>query len=513
MKTQAPMAQARFGSLSDYTFDGLAYCQMVFDRQGQPVDFIYIEVNKNFEELTGLKDAVGKKVTELIPGIKNSNPELFKIYGRVALTGQHERFETYIESLARWFLVSVYSPKKEFFVAVFQNTTDQKQIEKDLENTKTATINLLEDIQAEKEKLAEAMSKDEAILASIGDGLIAVDQNTRVIFMNEAIEILTGWKKEELIGKSWFEGVFMKDEKGNALPDDKRPIMQAISHRKSTTTYYLVRKDKTTFPVAITATPIILNGEVVGAIGVYRDITKEIEIDKSKSEFVSLASHQLRTPLGIIKWYLEALENEDYFKKSPTVIRGYFDEVYKSNERVLSLVRDLLSVSRIEQGQVKNVLTSVDALPIVKEIVEQMQILARKKKVALHLTIQDRKIPSINIDIIRFHEVIENLIANAVEYTMASGIVDVNVKKQGNRLVISVKDTGIGISPADQKKLFTKFFRSEKAVGHNPEGSGLGLYLVKSYVEGWEGKISVESVEGKGSTFVVSLPISQKKNV
>jgi PAS domain S-box-containing protein len=164
--------------------------------------------------------------------------------------------------------------------------------------------------------------------------------------MNEAAERLVGWKNEEVIGKLWFDFVPMVDENGNMLPEDERLIKQAISNKKlsSFTTpldnYYFIRKDKTKFPVSVVAAPIILNRKVIGAIGVYQDITREKEIDKAKSEFVSLASHQLRTPLGIMKWYLEALENEDYMKKSPRMIRNYFDEISDSNERVLSLVRD-----------------------------------------------------------------------------------------------------------------------------------------------------------------------------
>src|SRR3989344_1551971 len=167
---KSKVSEAFYQSLFDNTLDGLAYCQMFFDAQGNPVDFMYIEVNKNFEKLTGLKDAMGKKITELVPVIQTSNPELFEIYGRVSLTGKPEKFETYVNQLSRWFLVSVYSPKKGFFTAVFQNTTERKQAEKDLENAKIAARNVLSDLQKEREKLAEAKAKDEAIFASIGDG-------------------------------------------------------------------------------------------------------------------------------------------------------------------------------------------------------------------------------------------------------------------------------------------------------------------------------------------------------
>lgn len=288
-----------------------------------------------------------------------------------------------------------------------------------------------------------------------------------------------------------------------------------LSTEKTTTTttfselaYQYSRRDGTKFPVAITVRPVS-SGKTGGAIEVFRDISHELEIDKAKSEFVSLASHQLRTPLGIIKWYLEALHSEKYFEKAPTVIKDYYDEIYKSNERVLCLVRDLLSVSRIDQGRAKNSPVSFDLTTEVTEIVKQMQIVARKKEITLTLTIKDPHIPFVYMDCLRFHEVIENLIVNAIEYTMSGGFVFVSVGRIEESIFIRVKDTGVGLSDVDRKKLFTKFFRSEKAVIQNPEGSGLGLYVVKAYVEDWGGEITVESVEGKGSTFTISLPITQ----
>lgn len=381
----------------------------------------------------------------------------------------------------------------------------------DLEDSKKATMNLFEDIQEEKNKAEQARAKDEAMLASIGDGLAAVDKEGKILMVNNAFENLVGWTRKEVLGKLLVEVVPREDEAGNIVPFKERILTKILS--TTTTKLFLVSKNKIKFPVAITVSPIILGDKIIGVVEVFRDITKEQAIDKAKTEFVSLASHQLRTPLGIIKWYLEALGNEDYFKKAPVVIQTYFDEINKSNERVLNLVRDLLSVSRIEQGRVKNEPKPVDLIALVTEIVKQMRIVADKKKITLRLNLQDPKIPAINIDILRLREVIENLIINALKYTEAADSVDVIVKKTGAILLISVKDTGIGISEADQKKLFTKFFRSEKAIGHNPEGSGLGLYVVKSYVEGWGGKVAVESAEGKGSTFTISLPISQKKNV
>lgn len=513
-----------YESLFDNMIDGAAYCHMIFDEQHHPIDFTYVEVNKNFEKLTGLKKVKGKRVTEVIPGIRTSNPELFEIYGKVSLAGKPQRFEMYIAPISRWFLISVYSPQRGYFTAAFQNITTQKRIEEDLESAKIAARNVLEDLQTEKETLAHAKAKDEAMLASIGDGVVIVDLEDKITFINQSAQSMLGWKSTEIIDRLLHVVIPIEDEKGVVVSAQARSAVGVSAagipvreekHASSTTkvtpvAYYYTRKDKTKFPVAMNFSRVVLEDKIVGAIEVFRDITREKEIDKAKSEFVSLASHQLRTPLGIMKWYLEALESEEYFKKAPLAMREYLDEIHRSNERVLVLVRDLLSVSRIDQGRVKNTPVALNLMQEIRSIVKQVRIVARKKGVLLHLAMQGGE-ASILIDSSRFCEVINNLIINAIEYTEVGGTVDVIVKKHHNTLFVSVKDTGIGISEVDQKKLFTKFFRSEKAVKHNPEGSGLGLYVVKSYVEGWGGEISIESVEGRGSTFLISIPISVQK--
>lgn len=378
------------------------------------------------------------------------------------------------------------------------------------EETKQAMLNVMEDLEAAKAVIEQEKARDEAMFASIGEGLIAVNNDRKITNVNKATEEMLGWTMKELIGKV-ITTLPLEDEDGRLMPLEKRPTFLAIASGKaSLATYYFVKKDKTRFPIAINATPIKLDGKTIGLIETLRDITREKEVDKAKSEFVSLASHQLRTPLGIVKWYLEALAEDKYFAQAPPSTRKYFEEIYKSNERVLSLVSDLLSVSRIEQGHVKNTPEPLDLVGLVKSVVEQLQILAVKKRITLRFSSPRAPLPSIVIDSLRLHEVIENLIANAIEYSLSDGRVDITAQRQGEALLLRIKDRGIGISSADQKKLFTKFFRSEKATGHNPEGSGLGLYVVKSYVEGWNGKISVESTEGQGSTFTVSLPINQQ---
>ena len=382
----------------------------------------------------------------------------------------------------------------------------------ELEKTKKAMLNVMDDFEAAQAVIEREKTKDEAILASIGDGVVVVNREMKITLFNRAAEKTTGWKKWETRTKSWPEIVNLKTEKGASVPVNKSPLYLAIHglHKTTYANFLYTRKNGTVFPAAITVSSVFVNRKLIGAIVVFRDITKEKEIDRAKSEFVSLASHQLRTPLGITKWYLEALSQNSYFSKSPPEVLDYFNEIHKSNERVLSLVRDLLSVSRIDQERIKDAPKLTDVKLIVKEIVRQMQIIAHKKNINLDLIIHNGNIPQINIDALRLHETIENLVGNALEYTTVGGLVTVTLRRIGELISISFKDTGMGISEGDRKNLFTKFFRSEEAIKNNPEGSGLGLYVVKSYVEGWGGKILVESVYGKGTTFTITLPIVQK---
>lgn len=504
--------EALYGSFFDNVLDGLVYCQMIFAGQSRPVDFICVKVNKNFEKLMGLKDVQGKKASELIPGITTSNPEMFEIYGRVALGGKPERFETYVKPLARWFLVSVYSPKKEFFTAVFQNITDQKQIEQDLENANIAVRNVLEDLSVEKSEVEIARAKEEAILLSIGDGLISTDEKGNITFINKSAEKLLGLKNEEIMGKLLSETIDAVDEKKAPVPLQKRPVNMALSTGTTTTTthtgptYYYVRKDKTKFPVAITVTPVKLEDKIIGVIEVFRDITREKEVDRAKSEFVSLASHQLRTPLSAIKWYSKMLLNEDVGKVTEKQ-KEYPEEIHSGNERMVSLVNALLSVSRIELGTFAVVPQKVNLVTVCKEVLEGVkEDIAHK---GLNVKEEFKKVPAIEADPNYIRIIFQNLITNTIKYTPEKGTITITISENRTDLLISIKDTGCGIPEKAKKMIFTKLFRADNVVDKDPDGIGLGLYITKSIVEqAAKGKIWFESEENKGTTFFVSLPLT-----
>jgi PAS domain S-box-containing protein len=468
-------------------------------------------------------ELLGRKMTEVYPGIEQTkmfsylkrcmkNRKIYTMDNEFEFPdGKKGWFELKIEPVPEGALIfsTDISKRKRYEAAASTRNQQLETLNKVQEDTKQALLNVMEDLEKAKDKLELEKVKDRAILENVGEGLIAVDASGKVIMVNRAAETLLGQREAAIRGKK-ITDMPMLDAEERVIPRARRPIHTVLKNGKtigpSFAEYYFIGQDKRKFPLGITITPIKLDNKIIGAIEVFRDVSKEQEIDKAKTEFVSIASHQLRTPLGIAKWYLEAVEEEGYLDRLPKAGRDYLDQVYKSNERVLKVVRELLSISRIDQGHVKDEPKMTDLARLVKDIVHEMSPVATGKNIRLGLKVKRARYPDIYIDQLRLHEVVQNLIANALEYTLSGGQVVVTMHKKPSELVISVTDNGIGIAEKDQARLFGKFFRSEKAALQNPDGSGLGLYLVKSYVEGWGGKITVLSHESKGSTFTITLP-------
>lgn len=454
--------------------------------------------------------------------IVNRLPAIISILHRVMLGDFTRRVKvSQKEDNFRKLLVTL-----NLIIESFQRVKKEKQeVEKEakkhsleLDNIKQALLNITDDLNKEKIRLEKEKIKDEAILGSIGDGVVVTDNNRKIILMNKSARRILNSKSS--VGKDFFKVWSMEDENGHEVPADKQPIQLALSSARITTTtvattgaqYYCVRKDGTKFPIAVTVSPVILKGKTIGVVHVFRDVSKEKEIDKVKSEFVSIASHQLRTPLSITKWHLEAIKEEEYFKNAPKTSLAYLNEIYKSNERLISLVHSLLSVSRIDQRRIKNNPQETDIVQLIKDTIKEISPVAAKENIKFYLVVKPDDLQTMFIDPFQFHEVIETLLINAIEYNIPSGRVEITVdKKTDDILLISIKDTGIGLSQEDQKKLFTKFFRSKKAVSKNPDGSGLGLFIVKSYIEAWGGKVFVESQEGRGSTFIITIPLNKAR--
>ena len=382
-------------------------------------------------------------------------------------------------------------------------------------------------------KLEEVTEKKQAILAAIGDGFYAVDADSNILTMNQTAGKLIGCSPSECIGKKCYEVFDVKNEKGENISIKDRPVQIVLATGKkvsttstttttTTTTYYYVRKDGTQFPVAITATPVILNNKIIGAIDIFRDITKDKEIDHAKSEFVSLASHQLRTPLTTISWYAEMVLKGDVGEIIPKQ-KKYLEEIYRGNKRMIELVNTLLDVSRLELGTFKMEPKPTDVVALAESVVDEQQPKIERKKLIITKSF-DKNVPTFSTDPKFLHMVFQNLLANAVEYTPEGGKIEFGISlDKEKQILITVSDTGYGIPKNQQDKIFTKLFRADNVREKDTDGTGLGLYIVKSIIEQSGGKIWFESSartaegvqsggeENKGSTFFVTLPLCGMK--
>jgi PAS domain S-box-containing protein len=364
-------------------------------------------------------------------------------------------------------------------------------------------------------EIEQKNAEDEALLASIGEAMIAFDWNGRMVVANAQAERMLGLKRKDFLGKEYKEFTSLTDEKGVPVGEKKNPISQVLRGEKkaATSAFYFKRKDGLRFPVNITASPVVLKQKTVGAIAVFRDITREKEVDKAKSEFVSLASHQLLTPLSSISWYAEMLlekgSGEDKKKR-----RRYLEKIYGANRRMVELVSSLLNVSRIEMGTFSIEVEPVDIREIILSLLDELkpELMASGIKVEKKF----ENVPSgFGADPRLLRIIIQNLLSNAVKYTPPGGKIKVRAgteKGRGkNPVFVEIADSGYGIPVADQPKMFTKLFRADNIKEKVTEGTGLGLYIVKSIVDNSGGEISFSSRENKGTTFRINFPLAGMK--
>ncbi len=357
--------------------------------------------------------------------------------------------------------------------------------------------------------LQKQKAQSDAILRDIGDAVFAINTEQKIVLFNKTAAKITGFKELEVLGRPYTEILQFVDEK-NKVPDDGF-IRRALRGKK--THMYNGAEIRTKsghyVPIADSAAPIFNSGgEVDGAVVVFRDVTPERELERSKDEFFSIASHQLRTPLGSLQWNTELLLTEAKELSDNSTERLH--EMRSSTSRALNLIHDLLSLNKIQQGKIEHDPIPTDLAEVAVLAVREIKPLADKKDVTMQLDIQKTLKPVV-VDPKRIREVIQNLVSNAVKYTPTNGRVIVTIDATAKQAIVSVADTGIGIPMEDQRRIFSKYFRARNASEISIEGTGLGLFIARAYAKEWGGRIWFKSNSGKGTTFYLSVPRKAKK--
>jgi len=258
----------------------------------------------------------------------------------------------------------------------------------------------------------------------------------------------------------------------------------------------------------IITTPIIQDKKQRGVLKMIRDITHDREVDQMKSELISIVSHQLRTPLSAVKWGIKMLLDGDAGEVNKEQ-KDILAKGYRSNERMIHLVNDLLNVSRIEEGrfQYKFITSSIEDL--IETTTKEFTYSLEEKQMSLEFQRGTKPLPLVRMDQAKIHVVLQNLLSNAINYTPPGGKIRINLKVQDSFIEVSVKDNGMGIPESQKASLFQRFFRADNAVRMQTEGSGLGLFIAQNIIQNHKGRIWADSEENKGSIFYFTLPIAQ----
>lgn len=370
-------------------------------------------------------------------------------------------------------------------------------------------MNANETSSGKNKTLLEHRAETEAIFMSIGDGFIATDEFGKITRINPVALDLLGYKEKDLIGH-WFPQKIVAvtaDNKPIALID--RPMAKAYLTGKtiSEKSWYRTAHGRL-MPVHITVSPILLNNKPLGAIEIFRDITLDEEVDRMKSEFISLASHQLRTPLSSIKTYSHMLV-DGFMGEITAPQKKSLKTIIAATNRMNELISTLLNITRIESGALDVSPKVIDCKRLTEEVMAELSLLASDKDINLSLRCIGKDSGRLKTDALILKEILTNLLSNAIKYTPAGGSVAAKIQARPKDILFTVSDTGWGIPKAAQEQIFSKFFRAHNISRRETTGTGLGLYLVKGLLEQLGGKIWFTSNEGEGSNFHFTLPRQQ----
>jgi PAS domain S-box-containing protein len=382
-----------------------------------------------------------------------------------------------------------FSPDDEQFLQVF---ADHAAIA-------VSNARLFEGVLREKQRL-------DAIIEQSADGVMILDGRWRITTFNRAMEQLTGWPREEAIGRPCAEVLAIQTAQGVNIclvdcplqrrPPEVNPVVEGwVTARDGRRRYVQSR-------YAVQRGP---NGEFLGAIANVRDITHRKIEEETQNTFISVISHELKTPVSIIKGYAETLGREDAEWDSAT-LRDGLTVIGEEADRLARQIGNLLEVSRLHANGLRLELTEWPLPPLVAQVVERFAGQAGNG-FSFELRFPDEA-PIVYADYERTRAVLENLISNAIKYSPEGGAIRIACRPDGDHVIVSVADQGIGIAPEEQKQIFERFYRVDNRLRRETQGAGLGLFLSKAIVEAQGGRLWVDSQPGRGARFSFTLPLA-----
>jgi len=372
--------------------------------------------------------------------------------------------------------------------------------------------------------LRDEQTKNSIILNSIGDGVVLIDNQGVIQLFNPGASAITGWKREEAEGLNWKSVFNFVDSRSVAIPEDRSPFARAQvgSQPVRDNSANLVTKSGNTIATSFSVSPVLNNNQLTGLVGVFRDVSEERKEETQRAEFISTASHEMRTPVAAIEGYLSLALNE----KVATIdsrAKDYLEKAHTSTKHLGQLFQDLLNSAKAEDGRLTNHPEVVELGGYMEQLTSDLHFAAQKKNLALEFIIGNNEVidatgPSpaagekvvrplyyVNVDPDRLREVITNLFDNACKYT-DTGKITLGLTGNDSVVQVYIRDTGHGIPTEDIPHLFQKFYRVDNSATRTIGGTGLGLFISRKIIELYQGRIWVESTIGKGSTFYINLP-------
>ncbi|NUJ97738.1 PAS domain S-box protein [Candidatus Gracilibacteria bacterium] len=387
--------------------------------------------------------------------------------------------------------------EKTLEVSSSELTTKNEQ----LSNILNKNIEINEKLQESKDNLA-------SIIDNLGEGLIVVDSNNTIVIINSKASLLTGYSKEFLKGKNYNEYInFVSDNEkikiGNFILDTLKEGKEYFFNKN----ILLIGKNKN-IPISLISTPLEnFSSGKRSCIIVFRDATKERELENMKNEFISVTSHELRTPMTVIKEYVNLFLKGKFGPINETQ-KKYGERVLSNTDTLIELVNDTLDINKIESGKMDYEFTSTNIRELIVKTIEEFTNLLSEKNIIIEHNLGDI---TAMVDEEKLKQVLINLISNAYKFTNFDGKIIIKLEEMSDKrnFQVSIEDTGIGIRRKDINKLFKKFSQIGSHLNKTEKGTGLGLFICKNIIEGMGGKIFIKSSYGKGSTFSFILPIKQ----